>query len=113
MFFSIAAAVHGAGTGMVAGTATDQEGHPITRATIRAVDVISGKELASTAVRPNASYAFEGVPEGAYYPAAQVPEYRPLVSKTVTVKAGETSPLELVLQSDLERHGPVSGLSQF
>lgn len=103
LFFSSAAAVHGAATGRLAGTATDQEGQPVTRATIRAVDVISGKELASTAVRPDASYAFDGVPEGVYYLAAQVPGYRPWVSKTVTVKAGETSPLDLVLQTEPSR----------
>ena len=100
LFFGSATATHAAPTGKLVGTATDQEGQPITQAKIRVVDVISGKELASTAVRPDASYAFESVPEGVYYLAARVPGYRPLVSRTVTVKAGETTPLDLAFQSE-------------
>ena len=64
LFLCSAAVVHGAATGRLAGTVTDQEGQPVTGATIRVVDVISDKELASTAVRRDASYAFDGVPEG-------------------------------------------------
>ena len=100
LFFGSATATHAAPAGKLVGTATDQEGQPITQAKIRVVDVISGKELASTAVRPDASYAFESVPEGVYYLAAQVPGYRPFVSRTVTVKAGETTPLDLAFQSE-------------
>jgi carboxypeptidase family protein len=100
LFINGATAAHAAATGKLVGTATDQDGQPITQATVRAVDVISGKELASIAVRPDASYAFDSVPEGVYYLAAQVPGYRSLVSKTVTVKAGETTPLDLAFQSE-------------
>ncbi len=103
LFFSSATAAHAAPTGKLVGTATDQEGQPITQATIRLVDVISGKALASIAVRPDASYAFESLPEGVYYLAAQVPGYRSLVSKTVTVKAGETTILDLVFQGEPSR----------
>ncbi len=54
-------------------------------------------------MRPDASYAFESLPEGVYYLAAQVPGYRLFVSKTVTVKAGETTPLDLAFQSERSR----------
>src|SRR5260370_13131686 len=102
LFFSSAVAAHAA-TGKLVGTATDQEGEPMTQAMIRVVDVISGKELASTAVRPDASYAFESLQEGVYYLAAQVPGYRSLVSRTVAVKTGETTPLDLAFQSERSR----------
>ena len=98
LLFSGATAAHAAATGKLDGTATDQEGQPVTQAIVRLVDVNSGRELASTSVRPDASYAFESVPEGVYYLAAQVSGYRSLVSKTVTVKTGETTPLDLVFQ---------------
>ena len=85
LFLCSAAVVHGAATGRLAGTVTDQEGQPVTGATIRVVDVISDKELASTAVRRDASYAFDGVPEGTCFLAVHVSGYRPFESKTVTV----------------------------
>lgn len=100
LFFSGATAAHAAASGKLAGTATDQEGQPITQAIIRLVDVISGKALLSTAMRPDASYAFESVPEGVYYLAAQVSGYKPFVSRTVAVKDGETTLLDLVFQSE-------------
>lgn len=84
--------------GKLVGTATDQDGQAVTQGRINAIDATTGKDAASTDIHPDASYAFEALPEGVYYLRSQVPGFRPLVSKTVIVKAGDVIPLDLVFQ---------------
>lgn len=100
-------AAHAAGNGTVAGAATDQEGRPVTAAYIRVVSVVTGEQVVAGGVRRDAlgtkeqvvaAYAFN-VPEGSYYLRAEAPGYERLITKTVTVKAGETTPLDLILQT--------------
>jgi hypothetical protein len=96
---SIVLAAHAAENGTVAGTASDQYGRPVTQARISLVNVITGKQVAAGRVREDAAYAFQNVPEGSYYLGVEAPGYRPLITKTLKVKAGETTPLDLILQT--------------
>jgi hypothetical protein len=50
------------------------------------------------------------VPPGPYYLFARVPGYYPVTSKTVTVKAGETIPLDLAFQRERSWWSEVSGV---
>jgi hypothetical protein len=94
----IASFAQPASVGKLVGTANGQDGQQITQGRITAIDVMSGKAAASTDIRPDASYAFQTLPEGVYYLTSQLPGFRSLASKTVILKTGDVIPIDLVFQ---------------
>jgi hypothetical protein len=93
-----------------AGTISEKEatfcvkgGRPVTQTRIRVVSVVTGEGIKTGCMSKDVAYVCQNVPDGSYYLKAEAPWYQPLISKTVTVKAGETTPLDLILQTKISK----------